>query len=307
MGSIAALLATLAVFAAGPLSPELEDLASIADNEALLVETVRRFDLQQQALIEWDRELAQSYAEEGKNDLAQTKADDIEHRIDLIGEAWNFARGYYHDNARVNNYLGEFLYDFRGDTSGALRYWKLALNLDKKLGAVHNNLAIHYFHVGDYDRGLHHVGRALKLEPKNPDYLFNVAQMYLIHFPQIGERYGLSKATLYEQAMRHSRDAARYAPDDYALLLDYAVNFFASENFGVNVNWENAAQAWERARERAPTKTDHFYTLLNEGRVWIRAEQWDKAAQRLQEALQARPESAVAQKLLEEARANAAP
>lgn len=303
LGLLAALLMVGMACLAEPLSDELARLSALTGDEKQLVDAARRFHLQQEALIEWDLALADQYLEEGKSDLAQTKREDLRHRIALMGEAWQFVLSHHPNSARANNYFGEYLYDHRNDIVGGVRSWTLAVSLDEDLSAGHNNLGIHYFHVGDYDQGLRHLGRALELEPKNPDYLYNLAQMYLIHFPQIQARYDMSLGKIYKEAMRLSGEAARFAPEDFDVLQDYAVNFYAAENFGVEADWKEAAMAWKQARTKARTKMDIFYTLLNEGRAWIRAEQWEKAVKRLEEALEKRPESAVVKGLLEKTKA----
>ena len=102
--------------------------------------------------------------------------------------------------------------------------------------------------------------------------------------------------------MRKSKGAARYAPNDYDLLTDYAVNFYAAENFDLEADWLEAAKAWEAARAKAMTDVQRFYTWLNEARAWGFAEDWKRAAERVDEALKLRPDSESAQALLDRAR-----
>jgi tetratricopeptide (TPR) repeat protein len=172
--------------------------------------------------------------------------------------------------------------------------------MDEDLAMPYNNLGLHYFHSGDYDRGLTNIGKALDLEPENPDFLFNTTQIYLTYFPQIEKEFGMDKEKLYKEAMRMSKDAAKYAPNDFQILQDYAANFYAGENFGVEVNWSEAALAWQQALPMAPSDADKFYVLLNEGRTWKFANQPGKAAEALNKALVYEPDSRVAKQLLEE-------
>lgn len=302
---IVIVLALAPVCHGAPLSEELTHLESLAPDETALVAAVRRFYTQQKALVEWDGEMARKYTEEAKPDLVAAKGDDIEHRLALIEEAWRFVLQHYERNARANNYFGEFLYDYKGQQNAAERLWRFALLDDEDLGSAHNNLGLHLMHTGRYTEGLRHLGRALKLEPKNPDYLYNAAQTYLIYFTQIEKRFKMTRKKIYKEAMRFSRKATKYAPDDFEILKDYATNFYAAENFGIEADWTAASEAWAQARTCAETLQNRFFTLLNEGRTWIRAKRWAKAAERLEQALELRPGSTVTQRLLEEARSNA--
>lgn len=296
-----AFLMSIFVPESAAISPELAPLEALANDQKALVDATRRFDLQQQSLIDWDRSMASEYSNSGLPDLVATKGQDIRRRLALIREAWEFVLGYYPNNARANNYYGELFYDYLGDQWKGLEYWKLAVKFDEDLGLAHNNLGLHYFHQGQYDKGLRHLGTALGLEPKNPDFLFNVAQIYLNYFPQLEKKYDMNRKKVYKEAIRMSRDAAKYAPDEFDLLQDYAVNFYAAENFGVEADWEEAAEAWEKARAYAPNAQSRFFTFLNEGRVWLRAKKPERAAVALEEAKRLRPDSEVTSQLLDQA------
>jgi tetratricopeptide (TPR) repeat protein len=126
-----------------------------------------------------------------------------------------------------------------------------------------------------------------------------MVQVYLAHAPQVAKLRKWSEKRLYRKAMDYSEKAARLAPDDYELQQDYAVNFFAAENFEVEADWKDAAKAWQGARARTQRPDQVFYTWLNEGRVWLRAGKPDLARSALEQAVALRPESEVAQSLLQ--------
>lgn len=286
----------------GELPEELAYLEALATEPAELVSAARRFGLRQQALIEWDLALIEDYLREGKRDLAVTKQAGIAKRVDLMRSAWVYVTERYPNNARALNYHGEFLYDYDGQRAQAVQNWRVAIKIDNKLAAAHNNLGIHFFHTGDYRNGLERLQRALDLEDDNPDFLYNMSQMYLIHFPQLGEMLDLSKDKMFKEAMRMSKKAAQLSPDDYDVLLDYATNFYAAENFDVEIDWELAALAWRQTRTRASSQTQIFFTHLNEGRTWLRADEKENAIEALEAASALRPGSRVVEQLLTKAR-----
>lgn len=301
--AVIGVLAGLPCGAQGTLPSELVHLQELVGDAGQLVAAARRFDLQQQKLIEWDRELAREHADAGRRDLVETKGEDSDRRLALIEQSWLFALQYYPNDARANNYYGEFLYDYRRRVPEAVQKWLLASRMDSGLASPHNNLGIHYFHIGDYDNGLKHLRSALKLEPKNPNFLYNLSQMYVIHFPYLQRKYGMPEKKLYKEAMRLSKEAAKYAPDDYDIVKDYALNFFAGENFGVDVPWNEGAKAWIQARNLARTEAEQFHCHLQEGRAWIKAGESARALAALNEARAFEPGSAVIQKLIDETEA----
>ena len=298
VGSIAGVLILLTA----AISDELAGLEAIIGDQKAAVSAARRFDLQQQNLIAWDRAIARDYFDRGRRDLADTKQQDMRRRVALIEEAWTFVLGHYPRNARATNYYGEYLYDFAGKQEEAVRQWIIAINLNSELALAHNNLGIHFSHSGKIRKGLDHLHTARELDSSNSDYLFNLAQIYLTYFPDVSRFRGLSLRKVYRDAMRYSKDAARYAPNDYDLLMDYAVNFYAAENFDLEADWLEAAKAWEAARAKARTEVQRFYTWINEARALGFAEEWKRAAERLDEALKLRPDSESAQALLDRAR-----
>lgn len=307
---IGALVFTTALCGAQPeiqtLPKELAVLETLVGDEAALVEAARRFVTREESLVEWDRELLRDLNLKSQQEMAVAKRAEIQHRYEMMGVAWEYVLSQFPNNAAANNYYGELLYDVRGDEVAGFMRWKKALAIDKELDRAHNNLGIHYFHNGDVALGLKHLTEALKLDPKHPDYLYNAAQMYLNFFPQLEKALGLTKRKLYKKAMTFSRDAARYGEEDYSLYEDYAVNFWAGENLGVEVDWEDAAKAWQEARKYARVETDLFHTLINEGRAWLKAERWDVALERLTEASLIKPDGPAIKTLMGRARAGAA-
>jgi len=202
-------------------------------------------------------------------------------------------------NAKVRNFRGTVLYDNFGKQADGLNEWYTAISLDSAYGQPYNNLGMHYFHAGNYALGFQNMDKALKLEPNNPDFCFNMAQNYLIFIPQSEKERGWSKKRVYNEAMKLSRNAIKNAPTDYQLLEDYAVNFFAARNFGVKASWKDAAKAWEAAREHAPDGEKLFYTWLNEGRAWKELGRKKDARHCFEKALEILPGNEVVTRLIQ--------
>lgn len=190
-------------------------------------------------------------------------------------------------SAQIHNFMGTVFYDALGRETDGVKEWLAAVSLDSKYSDPHNNLGMHYFHSGHYALGFQNMDRALELDPKNADYCFNMAQNYLIYRPQTEEYRGWKADKIYKEAMKLSKKATKLAPEDFEILQDYAVNFFAAENFGETPDWKAAAKAWQVARKFAPGEVEVYFTWLNEGRAWRASGNKTEARRCFQEALAA--------------------
>jgi len=279
------------------LPPELSDLEALNGDEAALVEAARERFIAQKAVFDTALNPSSNLSAE-----AVDKArGDLHDEMELAEAMWKYVLAYYPNNARANTYYGEFLYDYTTRKSEGVLLWRKATAQDKNFGNAYNNLGIHYFHTGQIKLGNKYLEKALKIDPKNPDFNFNMAQMYLNHYPQLGKLLKMSKKKVYREAMKYSQKAVKYAPDDFELLQDYAVNFFAADNFELKVDWKKSAEAWAAARVQAPSEQDKFFTHLNEGRSWLRAKNYRKAIESLEAALEIHPDSRVALQLRDRA------
>ena len=291
---------------ADELPEELEALEEHFEDEERLIEAARAFDLDQMELIEEKLEAARDLQAQGETEAAQDKLAEAMEQRDVIRRAYEKVLTHYPENARAMMYLGDLLYDFYpAEEHEGVELWKEAVDIDPELAGAHNSLGIHLCHMGEYEDGIYHIDKALELGPDNADFLFNVTQLYMIHFPQVEEIKGWDRERIYETAMDMSRRAAELRPDDYTFLQDYAQGYFSAENFGVEPDWSAAAEAWERAREHAPREDVVFYTWLNEARAWERDGSPGEALRCVNEALELQPDSHAAQNLKERVRQDA--
>lgn len=296
---LVALLALPIPEPAGELPDEIAALGTLAGDEQHFLEVVRHFDLAQQALADGDLQLAQRYAGAGDPGQANRAKVQAYNRIQLVRLAYEELLRHHPNDAHALTYYGELLYDRLGEKMKAAEAWKTAATLDKGLSAPRNNLALFYCHdVGEYQQGLALLEQVLELESDNPDYLYNAAQIYLVHFPEVEKRYNWKRKRVFRTAMKFSKRAAELAPHDFHLQQDYAMNFFVGENMDVRVKWRQAAAACQRARAIAPQESDIFFTWLNEARVWIRQGNSKRAETCLREALRIWPDHRPAKNLL---------
>jgi len=290
---------TLSAMGQHSLPGDAGHLREYRNDERSMIDAARQYHLQHMDLSQWDFELAQDKTKAEQREMHQER---MQEHIKSVRMVWEYVLSLFPNNVRALNYFGEYLYDVGGNIPAALTSWNRALVLDRDMSLVHNNLGIHYFQNGDYRNGLRHVEKAVELDPKNPDFLFNITQMYLNHFPAIIKLKSTTKKKLYRDAMKHSLNASRYLPEDITLAQDYAVNFFAGENFGVDVDWAKAAEAWQVVQGLAVKERHIYYSTLNEGRSWLNDKDYNKALPVLEAALALMPGNAVAERLVAQAK-----
>ncbi len=277
----------------------LETLPGLLSDESRAVETVRAFaEVQTKRADGALREARQLASTEDKT-AADAHKESARQHLDAAYTAYQQLLAKYPNNVAALNACGELLYDHLRNQAEALAKWRLAASLDPTFGPVRNNLGIHYCHEGQYEQGLRYLQEALKLEPENPDYLFNMTQALLVHREPAMKFFHWNAKRLYKEAMNRSQKARDLAPTDYELAKDYAVNFFAGEEFGVEVDWKDAADAWKQVRPLAPSEVEKFYSWLNEARAAMRAKDKERARACLKEALTISPNSGPAITLLE--------
>jgi Tfp pilus assembly protein PilF len=268
----------------------------IADS-ATVGAKVRAYDGLHQKLADVFAKRAAALEKEGKKEEAEQQVQRANAELMLARQAYERALQRYPGNAELHNYYGEILFDRFEEREKGVGEWRKAVERDDKLSSAYNNLGIYLCHNGEYVEGLQNLDKAVLLEPENPDYQYNLAQIYLTNWPQVMKIRKWTAEQVYKAAMTASETAARCAPRDFDLVVDYARNFFVAEQMDVTPDWEAAAVAWQSARTLARSEEEVFNTWLNEGRVWYRAGNGGKSEKCCEEALKIRPQSLVAKEL----------
>ncbi len=279
---------------------ELDVLRPALHNKELFEKRVRTFDRLHVAIARYQYLRARELEEQGDAAAAHEASDKAQHHLRLVKAAYDLGLTHFSGSAVLHNYYGELLYDFFGRPHDAARYWQRAIQLDSRLARAHCNFGMYAMHNGMYVMGVQKLDKALELEPRNPDFLFNMTQVYLAHFPQIMQIRKWDRPRVYREAMKLSERATRYAPTAFDVLRDHALNYFVGEDFGATVKWRDAAKAWQKARSYARTDAELFNTWLNEARVHIRNNDNKRARQCLDAAEAIWPDSAIVQQMIED-------
>ncbi len=219
--------------------------------------------------------------------------------LDCIDEKYRLALETFPDNVEVYDEYGAFLYDYRKDFIKAVEFWEKGYSLDPQNPSINNNLAMHYFHWGEYEKGWKHLQKALEYGKDDPNILYNLAQTYFLYRNQIQAFTGWSLEKIYKDGMNFSKRSAELAPNDFEIVKDYALNFFVAFQFNLPFDGKSCVSAWQTARKVARNKDENFYTWVNEARAWLAMKKLNEARKCLLEALKLRPDSEVVKNMLE--------
>lgn len=278
----------------------LASLEPYLNDQAEFERRVRAFDKLNVALAR-SKYMQAKDLEKGKDsDKAQKMSDEAQALLGQVKAAYQLGLSHFENSAILHNYYGEFVHDFLGQPAEGATHWQKAIDLDNSFGRAHCNLGMSLLHDGKYEEGLGHVAKAIALEPENPDFLYNMIQVYLTHFPQVMRIRGWDRRQVYEEAMSLSRKTVSLCPEDFELLRDHATNFFLAKDFGAEPDWDAAAKAWQAAREHSRNNAERFNAWLNEARVHIRAGKDKKARKCLEQADKLMPNNDIVHTLLDD-------
>jgi len=290
----------LLILMSGAVQPA-QEVAPQDDQQAEIKRIVAYDDLQRD-LIRWDLQLALKYKQRGEDDLAQEKALSAGNRRDDILDRYVTFLKEHPENAAAHNYYGEALADVKNAPMEAAEEWRKAVELDPQLADAHNNLGIHYGHYGQPEKALEEFRKAVQLDPTVGEFHFNLG-LALHNFRYVAmSKYNLSLPEVFDRTLAESRKARDLEPKDLEIALDYARTFFSTEDFKAAPDWEEALAAWEYCLPLTDKADAKFGILLNLGRVALRMDRKGPARRYFREALAIRPDSPVANKLLETAR-----
>jgi len=270
------------------------------NNQAEFEKRVRAFDKINVALAHAKYTQAKELEKEKETDKAKALSDEAQALLEQVKAAYELGLSHFQNSAVLHNYYGEFVHDFLGEPAQGAALWQKAIDLDNAFGRAHCNLGMFLLHNGKYEEGLGHVEKAIELEPENPDFMYNLIQVYLTHFPQVMRIKGWDRPRVYEEAMKLSGRTIALSPNDFELLRDHATNYFLAKDFGAQPDWNAAAKAWQDAREHARNEAERFNTWLNEARVHIRAGKDKKARKCLEQADKIMPNNDIVQTLMDD-------
>lgn len=106
-------------------------------------------------------------------------------------------------------YLMGECYEKMEDFNQAIEYFRKAIQLDKKFADAWIGMGVAYEEIDDTKSALRYLKKGVSLDSQNPEYLATLAIVQ-------------QHAGLFDEAAASFTDAAKYAPDDENIWLDYS-------------------------------------------------------------------------------------
>lgn len=166
---------------------------------------------------------------------------------------------------------------------------KQVLKEQPELAGAHTMLGIIELELKNYDSAAVHLGRALELDPENPDYHHNwgLYEECTQHYPGAVEAYRrayalqpgyirarkseiivLDQLREHENSRERSKELLKYDPNDINALFSLGLSS------GRNGDRTEAKRYWHRLLEIDPS---HRRTRLNLALIYVQEKDWDSA------------------------------
>ena len=220
------------------------------------------FSLSQRKLLEIISEQNRFFERSGRN-TAMSKNDSVslQRKIESL---W---AEYLIDNPRDADALiiyGKFLRS-TGENSRAYAAFKKADSIDGEIAVVKQQMATYEAEEGIWREAYADMKKAVELEPDNPVYLTQLAQLILIFRQVMMNDGGYEQADLDAEMISCYARAAELQPDSVQAQRNYALAFY---DVG-KADWNAALAQWEKVLSMAELNLEKQTALTNKARVLI--------------------------------------
>src|ERR1051325_5813654 len=241
----------------------------------------------QNLIKNWNAQQGSAAAQHSEEELRKM----IQFKVDALKKVYE---DFLRDNpAHVKAMIayGSFLCDVQQEAEG-VRWWQKARELDPHNAAVRNNLANYYGHEGEPKRAIEEYEAAIRIQPSEPMYHFNLGNLFYLFRKETSEAKKWSEEEVFEHALECFRKARDLEPGNYEYAYAYAETFYGVKN----PNWQRALEAWDYCLKLniTPLQREQIYSHLarlnirldriakaREYLAQIKSEQWQDLRQRL--------------------------
>jgi tetratricopeptide (TPR) repeat protein len=183
-------------------------------------------------------------------------------RIDPLRAAYEDFIKHHPNHARARASYASFLRELN-DEEGAQAQLEAALRLDTNNPAIYNDLAEIYAHVGPIKTALKYFARAIELNPREPLYYHNFADVVYLFRTDVKELYGINEQQVFDKALDLYRQAMKLDPANFDLAYDVAQTYYGIQPRRT----EAALNAWTNALSIAPGETERESVYVHLARL----------------------------------------
>jgi tetratricopeptide (TPR) repeat protein len=170
--------------------------------------------------------------------------EDLENQITAVESSFRSFLGENPDHVRALTTFGNLLEDI-GKSDEACIWWSKAALLSATDPNLLNNLANYYGHNGEAARAIRLYEEAIRLNPTEAVYHFNLGNMYYLFRREAEQMHGWDLDQIFREALGQFRVARDLEPNNFEYATAYAETFYGVNFLKQRIAWEEALKAWE--------------------------------------------------------------
>lgn len=182
-----------------------------------------------------------------------------------------------------------------GHVKRSFDIFKRAEKIDPDLAVIKNQLGNHHAEEGEYKKALEYYEGAVKLEPKEPLYHYQLGTLLYEYREFFVDAKILPRADLLVRSADEFAKAAEFAPDNIAYAYRHAESFYDLPA----PDWTAALATWKSIAQRAKAGVELQTIQLHQANILIQLGRADEARALLDQITEA-PLQANKQKLVEQ-------
>ena len=155
--------------------------------------------------------------------------------------------------------------------------WERAARIDPKNPDAWNNLAHYYQHRGPVKKAFRNYTKAIKLNPREPVFLRNLAACVYVFRKDAMEYYSITEREVFTKAIDLYRQALKLDPRNFQLATELAESFYLIKPLPTL----EALQAWNNALRMAESDFQRESVCLHMARVEMNSGMFDEAREHL--------------------------
>jgi len=179
-----------------------------------------------------------------KNDDAAALLSQLETDIEAFESRFRSFLGFHPGHARGMTSFGDFLEDI-GKADEASTWWSKAAAISANDPNLLNNLANYYGHNGQAARAIRLYEEAIRLNPTEAVYHFNLGNMYYLFRKEAQQNHGWDLDQTFREALEQFRIARDLEPNNFEYATAYAETFYGVNFLQQRIGWDEALKAWQ--------------------------------------------------------------
>ena len=276
IGLVGALIATNQPLAVSNLIQQRTGVSVAVVNpddpaEKALAEVMARDDDVMAEVDKWIRD-NNAFAAQGAGESREALNQRIRARLDSVRKDYEDFLRCFPDSARGHLAYGSFLND-QGEEQAAVAQDEIAAQLDPKNPAAWNQIANYCGEHGPITNAFVDYARAIDLDPTEPVYYQNLAQMVYLYRVDAKAFYGISEGQVFDKALALYRKAMQLDPHNFLLATDYAESYYGIRPLRTN----DALAAWTNALQNAPDDNTREGVYIHLARIKMAAGRFAEA------------------------------